>query len=393
MTAFDTEVLIVGAGPTGLALAATLQQAGVRHLLIEKSPTAQTTSRAAVLHAHTLETLESIGVAADLAARGLKLPIFRVRDRDRALLTLDFGALPSAYPYLLMLPQDVTEKVLSSRLGALGGAIARSTTATAFRQDDAGVVATTASARGEKTLRARYVVGADGMHSLVREAAGIGFEGAAYAESFVLGDVVMDWPLGPSEVTLFYSPAGLVVVSPLPNGSYRVVATIDEAPERPGIEDIQAILDARGPRSGAAHVKSLAWSSRFRLHHRLATSYRKGRMFVMGDAAHVHSPAGGQGMNCGLVDASVLGRLLGDVVAGRRPEADLDFYERLRRPAAAEVLKLAGGLTRMATLKGTLRQACETSRMSAIDHVPPVKRRLILSLSGVSRRNLALLPG
>lgn len=209
MPDFDTDVLIVGAGPTGLALATTLQQAGVRHLLIDKSPGAQTTSRAAVLHAHTLETLETIGVAGDLVARGLKLPIFRVRDRDRALLTLDFGEAPSAYPYLLMLPQDITEEVLSARLTALGGAVERSMAATAFRQDEAGVVATVASDGGEKTLRARYVVGADGMHSAVRAAAGIAFEGAAYAESFVLGDVVMDWPLGRPRSRFTFHPPDL----------------------------------------------------------------------------------------------------------------------------------------------------------------------------------------
>jgi 2-polyprenyl-6-methoxyphenol hydroxylase-like FAD-dependent oxidoreductase len=392
MPDFDTDVLIVGAGPTGLALAVSLQQAGIRHVLIDKSPTAQTTSRAAVIHAHTLETLDSLGVASDLVARGLKLSTFRIRDRDRALIALDFGTLPSTHPYLLMLPQDDTEQVLSARLAALGGAVRRSTTATRLMQSDGGVTAALASSGGESSLRARYVVGADGMHSVVREAAGIGFEGAAYGESFVLADVFMDWPLGPSEVTLSYSPAGLIVVSPLPNGSYRVVATVDEAPEKPGAGDVQAIFDARWPRSGEVVVKSIGWASRFRVHHRLATAYRNGAMFVMGDAAHVHSPAGGQGMNCGLVDACVLGRLLSDVIARRRPEDDLELYEKLRRPAAAEVLRLAGGLTRMATAKGALRQGLRNLRLRALDHIPPAKRRLVLNLSGVNRRELAQLP-
>jgi 2-polyprenyl-6-methoxyphenol hydroxylase-like FAD-dependent oxidoreductase len=392
MRTFDTDVLIVGAGPTGLALAVALQQAGVRHTIIDKSASGQTTSRAAVLHAHTLEILESLGVSDALVARGLKLPLFRVRDRDRPLITLDFGALPSRYRYLVMLPQDVTEEILSARLVALGGTVQRATAATRFEQDEAGVQAMLTTPDGEKTIRARYVVGADGMHSAVREAAGIGFEGAAYGESFILADAFLDWPLGPSEVSLFYAPEGLVVVSPLPNGAYRVVATVDQAPERPTRDDVQTIFDQRGPRDGGTKVRSVLWSSRFHVHHRLATAYRKDRLFVMGDAAHVHSPAGGQGMNCGLVDACTLGRLLAEIVAGRRPEGDLDLYEKLRRPAAAEVLRLAGGLTRMATAKGALRQGWRNLRLTALDHLPPAKRKLMMTLSGLSRRALAELP-
>src|SRR5262249_41580429 len=198
---------------------------------------------------------------------------------------------------------------------------------------------------GKGAIEARYVVGADGMHSMVRTAAGIEFEGAAYAESFVLADVHMDWPLQNREVSLFFSAGGLVVVAPLPDGSYRVVATLDDAPEHPGVEDIQALINARGPSVRGGEVKDVIWSSRFRVHHRLALSYRNDRVLLVGDAARVHTPAGGQGMNCGLVDACVLGQLLSEVVRGKRPDETLDIYERLRRPAAAQVLALAGRLT------------------------------------------------
>ncbi len=133
------------------------------------------------------------------------------------------------------------------------------------------------------------------------------FEGTAYGQSFVLADVRMEWPLGQTEVSLCFSPAGLVVVAPLPDGSFRIVATMDEAPETPSLADIQKLLDERGPQASRARIKHVVWSSRFRVHHRLASSYRDGRILLMGDAAHVHSPAGGQGMNTGLVDAVVLG--------------------------------------------------------------------------------------
>jgi 2-polyprenyl-6-methoxyphenol hydroxylase-like FAD-dependent oxidoreductase len=191
----------------------------------------------------------------------------------------------------------------------------------------------------------------------VRKAAGIEFEGGSYGESFLLADVQMDWPLGKSEVSLFFSPTGLLVVAPLPNGTFRIVAIVESAPEHSSVPDIQALIDERGPQSKRSTVKHVVWSSRFHVHHRVAKSYRHGRMFVMGDAAHVHSPAGGQGMNTGLVDAVILGRLLAGVVKGERPESALDVYENLRRPAASKVLGLAGMLTGMAVMRNSLKRA------------------------------------
>jgi 2-polyprenyl-6-methoxyphenol hydroxylase-like FAD-dependent oxidoreductase len=230
------------------------------------------------------------------------------------------------------------------------------------------------------------------MHSNVRAAAGIAYEGAPYEESFVLADIHMDWPLRDPEVSLFFSAAGLVVVAPLPGGAYRVVATLENAPERPGLADIQALIDARGPAAQRGRVRQVIWSSRFRVHHRLASSYRNNRLFLIGDAAHVHSPAGGQGMNCGLIDACVLGQLLADVIRGKRPESELDCYEQLRRPAAAEVLALAGRLTTLATLRGGFRRTMRNAVFSMLDRIGPVKHRLLLNLSGLARRHLSRLP-
>jgi 2-polyprenyl-6-methoxyphenol hydroxylase-like FAD-dependent oxidoreductase len=388
----ETDVLIVGAGPTGLALAIALQQAGIRHVLIDKLQEGQNTSRAAVIHAHTLDVLERIGVADQLIARGLKLSTFRIRDRDRALLTLPFDTLVGKHAYLLMLPQDSTEEILAGKLIALGGGIHRGVAATAVDQSGDGVQVSVASRLSEGTIRARYVVGADGMHSTVRAATGITYQGAPHEESFVLADIHMDWPLRDTEVSLFFSEAGLVVVAPLPGGCHRVVATLANAPERPGVADIQALIDARGPARQSATVRDVIWSSRFRVHHRLASTYRNNRLFLVGDAAHVHSPAGGQGMNCGLVDACVLGELLSDVIRGRRAETDLDLYKALRRPAAAQVLTLAGRLTAMATMRGGFKRALRNALFSIIDRIGPLKRRLLLNLSGLSRKDLARLP-
>jgi 2-polyprenyl-6-methoxyphenol hydroxylase-like FAD-dependent oxidoreductase len=384
-----TDVLIVGAGPTGLALAIALQRAGIDYILIDKLPDGQNTSRAAVIHAHTLEMLDELGVSTLLVDEGLKLATFSIRDRDRTLVQLRFDGLSTPHPYLLMLPQDVTERILAERLVALGGAIHRGIAANQVRQDATGVHVSLTSDAGTHSIAARYVVGGDGMHSMVRAASGAEFEGAAYGESFVLADVSMEWSHGRDEVMLFFSPAGLVVVAPLPNGHFRIVATLESAPEHPSIADIQALIDARGPTTGRATVTDVAWSSRFRVHHRLAKSYRNKRLFLMGDAAHVHSPAGGQGMNTGLVDACVLGRLLTAVVAGKQPESMLDQYQSLRRPAAEKVLGVAGRLTVMATLRNPAKRLVRNVALSLINHLSFVKRVVAMDLSGLSRRQHA----
>lgn len=383
-----TDVLIIGAGPTGLALAISLAQAGVDHILVDKLEAGHTTSRANVIHAHTLEALQTLGVAERLGARGKQVNYFSIRDRDATLLRLRFDDLPSAFSYLLMVPQDVTEGVLAQRLSELGSCIHRGVTATSVEAGRDGVRAWLEQGGARRAVDAKYVVGADGMHSLVRQAASITFEGESYEHSFVLADVSMEWALGHDEVMLFFSPAGPVVVAPLPNGNFRIVAAMSAAPERPCAADIQGVLDASGPSDGA-RITGVVWSSRFRIHHRLARRYRRGRLLIMGDAAHVHSPAGGQGMNCGLVDATVLGRLLSSVVSEGQSDRVLDQYERLRRPAAAKVLKLAGDLTAMAMQHDPVARAMRNARLSMMNHVRPIKRKMIMNLSGLSRRAAA----
>jgi 2-polyprenyl-6-methoxyphenol hydroxylase-like FAD-dependent oxidoreductase len=385
----DTDVLIVGAGPTGLALATSLHRAGISFLIVDQLETGQSTSRAAVIHAHTLEVLEDIGVSKTLVHEGLKVARFTLRDRDRKLVQLRFDDLPSPYAHLLMLPQDVTERILRDALADASQRVRWSCRVESLVETAAGVEAVVRTKAGRETLRARYVVGADGTHSVVRSAAGIGFSGHSYEDSFVLADVDMEWDHGRDEVMLFFSPDGLLVVAPLPNGGFRLVATLDDAPERPGVEVVQKLLDTRGPAHGRAVVSRVHWSSRFRLQHRVADRYRHGRFLLVGDAAHAHSPAGGQGMNTGLVDACVLGKVLADVISGRRDASRLDDYESLRRPAAELVLGLAGRLTGMATVKGTLRRQMRNALLRTLGLLPFVRQRLQMQLSGLARRAAA----
>ena len=392
MAKFDTDVLIVGAGPTGLALAVDLQLAGVNYLLLEALSTASTTSRAAVVHAQTLEALKPLGIVGKLLSEGLELRKFTIRDRDSALLDVEFGHLPTPFPFTLMIPQNRTEAILANRLGELGGSIAREHRVVRVQYDSDGATVTVASPNGEREIRTRYLIGADGMHSVVRQSTSIGFEGETYGESFVLADVRMAWPLGRKEVSLLFSPGGLVVVAPLPDGSTRIVATVEDAPEHPSIEFVQQLLERRGPGRSTTKVHELIWSTRFRVHHRLASRYRDGRALVMGDAAHVHSPAGGQGMNTGLVDAVVLAEaLIADLQHG--DQAALDRYAEVRRPAAHEVLQLASRLTRMATTRSAFMRQLRNFVLRVLNRAEPFKQRLALSLSGISRRSRASLIG
>jgi 2-polyprenyl-6-methoxyphenol hydroxylase-like FAD-dependent oxidoreductase len=230
-------------------------------------------------------------------------------------------------------------------------------------------------------VHARYVVGCDGMHSAVREETGIDFTGDRYPQSFVLADVGMDWPFPRDAVNLFFSPNGLVVVAPLPRDLYRVVATLDEAPETLSIVDVQALLDARGPVTVPAAVRHVEWSSRFRVHHRLADSYRNGPVFLAGDAAHVHSPAGGQGMNTGIQDAIMLAELLADVLGGHTPAPDLDRYETSRRPVALGVVAMTHRLTRAATIKHPLTRLVRNTALRTAGRLRPVRHAFAMSLS------------
>jgi 2-polyprenyl-6-methoxyphenol hydroxylase-like FAD-dependent oxidoreductase len=381
MSENTSEVLIVGAGPVGLTAAIVLTQRGHTVTVVDNHTEGANTSRAAVVHPHTLELLEPYGVTQALVERGVHTPTFAIRDRDALLIAVPFDELPTQYPYTLMISQADTEAFLLNRLETLGGKVIRPVTLTALTQDATGVTATLAD--GEQ-IRTQYVIGADGLHSTVREQSGITFEGSTYPESFALADVRLSGGVPADEVILYFSPAGLVVVAPLPDDMYRIVATVDEAPAEPDRAFVQRLLDERGPQSRPAIVQDVLWGSRFRVHHRVAATFRDRRVLLAGDAGHVHSPAGGQGMNLGIEDAVMAAEYLSLVLSGE-PDALLDDYATQRRSAAESVVALAGRLTNVATVSAR-RRPFRNAVLRLAGKVPAVRRQAAWRLSGLNRR-------
>ena len=373
-----TDVLIVGAGPTGLALAIDLAQRGVSFAIIDAATSRQGTSRAAVVHARTLEQLAPLGVAKEMIDQGVEIPYFRIRDRDRVLLVIDFRVLPISTPFALMLPQDETEAILEARLNELGHQVLRPCQLVGVERTPDGASATVTTPSGTTLITARYVVGADGEHSVVRDQAGLPFPGETYG-SFLLADIRMESTLPADEVTLFFSRDGMMVVAPMSRQRFRIVAFAPHAPRQPSIADVQAIMDARGP-AATNRVTELIWGSRFQEHHKNAPSFRTGPLVLIGDAGHVHSPAGGQGMNLGLRDAGAAGAALAVALGG--DDSALDRYAANQHAAAVAVLRDTERLTRAATVQGTFVRQLRNVAIETVSSLPQVRERAARLLAG-----------
>jgi len=312
-----------------------------------------------------------------------------VREGGDLLLRIGFAGLPSPHPYALMCPQNVTEAVLAAGLVDRNATVWRPARLVSFTEVPGGIAAELdCSDAGPRQVHARWIVGCDGARSEVRAGAGIAFEGGDYAERFVLADVRMDWPLPRSEVSLFFSPQGLMVVAPLPGGGadrYRVVATVDDPDPDVTPAHVHALLGTRGPRPGTTPaIRELLWGSSFHVQHRLAAQVWKGHALLCGDAAHVHSPAGGQGMNTGIQDAAELAAPLHRALREGDTGAIAAWAAR-RHAIAREVVRTTDALTRLATASSPLARAARGALLGLVDHLPFVRRRLAMQLAELDR--------
>lgn len=349
------DVLVVGAGPTGLALAAHLAAQGVRPRVIDRGLDRVHESRALAIQPRTLEVLAGLGVTQSLIAAGNRAVdlVLHAHGRTASAPLFDLGSSDTAYPYLLFLSQAETERLLLEHLGAAGIAVERGVELVQLTQDAAEVVATLRHREGgEERVRATYAVGCDGAHSTVRSQAGIGFEGSAYPQTFVLADVEAAG-LRPGAAHAYLAEDGMLFFFPLgAPATWRVLAmrspddpTPADAPVTLG--EAQALADRYSDRTVRLHDP--VWMTNFRLHHRAASAYRDGRVFLAGDAAHIHSPAGAQGMNTGIQDAVNLAWKLAHTLHGTSGTDLLDTYQKERAPVGSMVLRFTDRAYTIAT--------------------------------------------
>jgi 2-polyprenyl-6-methoxyphenol hydroxylase-like FAD-dependent oxidoreductase len=347
------DVLVVGAGPTGLTLAAQLRALGARTRIVDRQRDRVHESRALAIQPRTLEVLGGLGVARTLVERGNPAVRLRLHAGERStppLRLFDVGVDDTAYPFVLFLSQAETEAVLRQHLAAGGVAVERGVELAGFEgsQDDQELVCTLRHDDGvTEQVRARYLVGCDGAHSSVRHLAGIPFQGGPYPRTFALADLEVDGGLEPGSVHVFTGRPGMLFFFPLGRpATWRLIGMRpttsspgdgERDPVAPSLGDLQAVVDAFA--GGRLRLRDPAWLTYFRLHHRQAARYRAGRAFLAGDAAHVHSPAGGQGMNTGIQDACNLAWKLALTARGLADPALLDSYQAERWPVGRQVLR------------------------------------------------------
>ena len=355
-------ILIVGAGPVGLTMAVELSRYGVAVRLIDRAPRQTQTSKALVIWSRTLELLDRAGCTPDFLAAGLRGRGATVRKGDQVLGETSFETVASPYNFALMIPQNETERLLTEQLKTLGVAVERKVELTGFCEEDDHVAARLRHADGrEERVETPYLLGCDGAHSAVRHGLGVAFDGAPQGDDWFLADVRLEGAGAPAadEVAAYQHHEGPFIIFPMPGGRARVIACVgktDPAHPRPDptLEEVQAVVDRRT--AGGFCVADPNWLSNFRINERKVTDYRVGRVFLSGDAAHIHSPFGGQGMNTGMQDAFGLAWRLALVSRGGSTML-LNSYSPERSAVGDIVLANVTRLTDMATLKNPVAQA------------------------------------
>lgn len=373
-----TEVLIVGAGPTGLLLAAELARAGVGARIVDKAPRPVGESRAFGVVARTLEIFDELGIAEKAIRRGRRLDSLNLHDGGRSLARFDMSELDSPFPFILGLPQYETEALLGDLTEDLGVWVERPLALTALEQDPKGVTATLSRPDGEtEKCCAGWVVGCDGAHSAVRREAGFSHAGPDLKSRFALLDARAELDLPNDGVHLFFHPEGALALFPLPREDYwRVAAGLppgSELPEEPDLELFERLIAGRTPLR--ARLSDPLWTTGFSPREREVDGYRKGRVLLAGDAAHTHSPVGAQGMNTGLGDAHNVGWKLALVVRGEAHESLLDSYAAEREPVARGVLAGTRAATRLVTLSSPVSRGLRRRALDFLSGLGAVQRR------------------
>jgi len=383
------KVLIVGAGPVGLTMAVELARYGVPVRVVDKAAQRTDKSKALVLWSRTLELLDRAGCSAALVAAGHQVTGANIIAGDRTIGHIGLSGVASPYPFALMLPQSETERLLEEHLAQLGTAVERRVETIGFTQTQTGVTTILRQPDGaEETVDTDWLIGCDGAHSMVRHGLGLSFEGDTLQSDWILADIhISGFEVPDTEMAIYWNPDGVLATFPISPGRYRVIADIGVAkgahPSDPTLAEVQAVVDRRGP--GGLKLSDPIWLSAFRINERKVKDYRSGRVFVAGDAAHVHSPAGGQGMNTGMQDAVNLAWKL--ALASRStqvPEPLLASYSAERSAVGEQILKQAGRLTAIGVMHNHTAQMLRNFAGGLLLGLSPVRRAMADALTEIT---------
>jgi 2-polyprenyl-6-methoxyphenol hydroxylase-like FAD-dependent oxidoreductase len=383
-----TSVVVVGAGPVGLTLACELARRDVAIRVVDKLAAPTTESRAILVHARSLEMFERMGIVDELIASGVRTVGMDMFADGHRLARLSFDDVDSPFPFSVTTAQTETERILAKRLSALGVVVERGVQATAFAQDAAGVEVTLRHPDGrEERVSSQWIVGTDGAHSTVRAAMHTKLAGSFKGQRFLLGDVDADYDCPRDRMQTFFTKnEGALLVFPMEGQRLRLIAEVPDAPlggepatGEPNLQMLQAIVDRR---TRNMRLLNARWLTYFEIRHAQVPAYRVGRAFLAGDAAHIHSPAGGQGMNTGMQDAFNLGwklALASQGIAGA--EALLDSYDAERHPIAARVIHDSTVLTNAGTVRLPLARHLRNAALRVGSKLGPVQHRIAAEIS------------
>lgn len=377
----ENEVLIVGAGPVGLIAALQLQRYQVPFRIIDKNPTGIKDSRAAAIHARSLEMLEDLGVLGDFLKEGIHISGVVMHSQKTKLMQVPYKEIDTPYCFILDIPQSHTEKILTKHLENKGNSIDRGVELTKIQSEGPCVSVELQKDDSVSEEKYAYVIAADGARSTIRSLTKMDFPGTEYTGNWLICDAKVGAYFDNKNMHMVSHPDGIMGFFHLPDERMRILAEMKQQKPKLSENLMQSIVQERV--SPDVHLEDIADLGSFIMHHRRVKHYKKDQIFFVGDAAHLHSPAGGQGMNTGMQDAYNLGWKLGYVLNNKSPEKILDSYEQERKPVADDVLKISDRMITMATLKSPVLKSIRNFALKCINQVPAIKQKLVNNFSEI----------